>query len=322
MFFSPGTLNDIAGNKLALTTLGAMLVKKEMAPKAYIFDGPSGVGKTAVAKLFLGNFGKVIVASDTGFSDMDDVDCILVESVETLSPQSMSRLVTLIDSQTCYVALTTVSYFKLPPILKSRAYRVSLSNLPDEALSGLLAKVCGVHHADYDAGALKLVSRLAGGNPGIALTMLQGLLVHGKITTNLVKKEPVSLEDGCSRTLTALPNLPKAIGIVEELGLSHTADEIIDQLFTSYAMSYFDEGVTPTLKNYRNVASIFLKWKSGENLPLVAIPLLLKELSESEKGHREVIENEEVQIKAETPPRELGARELAQLLGAEILESE
>ena len=43
----------MVGNKIALNTLRAILDKKSMAPTIYIFEGASGVGKTALAKFFL-----------------------------------------------------------------------------------------------------------------------------------------------------------------------------------------------------------------------------------------------------------------------------
>jgi len=316
-FFSPATLNDIAGNQAALDTLRAILDKPELAPRAYILDGPSGVGKTTVGQLFLKNFGKVTTAIPTVLAFDNDFECILVENVDTIA--DVSHLVELIDSQDPFVCMTTMSYFKLPSVLKSRAYRVSLSNLTKDALAGLIIKACAEHKLTYtQEGVMELV-KLSEGNPGKALTHLNICALKGALTLDNIASETRTIEQECHSALTALPNVPEAIRIVTDLSLHYPPEEIINKLFTAYSVGYFQSTMPEILAGMHNITTIFLKWHSINNLPKESLPLLIKELSEAHLLKNIVQTSIPVSgIKTVAPPRELGGRELARAMGASI----
>jgi DNA polymerase III gamma/tau subunit len=320
-FYKPESLNDIAGNKIALQNLGAILVKKELAPKAYIIDGPSGVGKTSVANIFLKHFGTVVTPKLDELDIMDIPECLILENLTDVNNTTAEQIAKLIDSERAYVVITTHNFARLPQVLRTRAFRIQLTLLSDESLQGLLFKVSNEKkiHMDLD-GAAQICLR-AKGNPGQALTLLHGVsLKSDQVNGGAVRYEPEAYSEIAYKILNS--HLADAIKLVQTLDLH--PDEIIDQLFTAFSQMFFNDSLPSYLSNYKNVTAIFLKWKSGKNLPLESLPLLLKELRESNMKFVDfsAVANptdSRARIRPVAPPRELGPSELSYQLGAEII---
>lgn len=320
-FYKPESLNDIAGNKIALQNLGAILVKKELAPKAYIIDGPSGVGKTTVASIFLKHFGTVITPKLDELDIMDVPECLILENLTDVNTSTADQIARLIDSEKAYVVMTTHNYARLPQVLRTRAFRVQLTLLSDESLQGLLFKVSNEKKIQLDLDGANQIKIRANGNPGKALTLLHGISLKGEeVNGNAVKYEPEGYSEIATRILNS--HLVDAIKLVQTLDLH--PDEIVDQLFTAFSKMFFNETLPSYLSNYKNVTTIFLKWKSGKNLPLESLPLLLKELRDSNMKVFDVSmvanpTDSRARTRPVAPPRELGPSELSYQLGAEII---
>lgn len=303
-FFKPQTLNDIAGNKAALESVEAILSRKDLAPRSYLVDGPSGVGKSEVARLILESFGGPEATH-------------LVDNVESLASLEVEQLARLIDSDTKYVVMIATDIYKVHATLKNRAYRVPLAGLSSEALTGLLAKVCAANKLDYSLGGLALVAKNAHGNPRRGLVTLQAVASRGAVTEEAVSMELPDLEDSC---LAILQNItkPQAMTDIIKLGENHPTDEIVDKLFTAFSVAVFTGSLPPQLQRTKRTISIFLRWKSGVNLPSESLPLLLRELADADKPDTEAQMARPVEVLP--PPWELGVKELARALNAEILE--
>ena len=317
-FYKPQSLNDIAGNKIALQNLGAILVKKDLAPKAYIIDGPSGVGKTAVANIFLQQFGTVATPKLDELDIMDIPECIILENLSDVNTVTADQIARVIDSEKAFVVMTTHNFSRLPQTLRTRAYRIQLSELSDDSLQGLIFKVCSEKNIQCDMTGIGQICQRAKGNPGKALTMLHGASLRGEINSS-VRCEPKAATEVAYKILKS--NLADAIKLVQTLEIH--PDEIVDELFTAYSKMYFANTISSHLSNYKNVTSIFLKWKSGKNLPPESLPLLLKELADSGEVTSSQFEvsmvTEPVKTRPVSKPRVLGPSELSHQLGAEIL---
>lgn len=320
-FYKPESLNDIAGNKIALQNLGAILFKKELAPRAYIIDGPSGVGKTTVANIFLKQFGKVVTPKLDELDITGIPECLVLENLTDVNNTTAEQIARLIDSEKAYVVMTTHNFARLPQVLRTRAFRVQLTLLSDESLQGLLFKVSNEKKIRVDLEGASQIRLRAKGNPGQALTLLHALsLKSDEINGDMVKYEPEAYSEIACKILNS--HLADAIKLVQILDLH--PDEIIDQLFTSFSKMFFSESLPSYLSNYKNVTAIFLKWKSGKNLPLESLPLLLKELRESNKKFIDFSAGADpadfrARTRSVAPPRELGPSELSYQLGAEII---
>jgi len=323
LFYKPQSLNDIAGNKIALQNLGAILLKKELAPRAYIIDGPSGVGKTTVAKIFLSHFGEVAVIRPDELDIADIPECLILENIADINHSTTEQIAKLIDSDKHFVVITTQNYYRLPQTLKTRAYRIQLGLLNEESLRGLICKVAQEKSIHYDLNGLYQLCIRAEGNPGKVLTLLHGAsltAMRGEINGS-VRFEPLELDNRIKELFSL--SLPEAIKLVRTIEAS--ADDIVDQLFTSYSLMYFNNAIPQHLSNYKNVTSIFLKWKGARDLPSESLPLLLKELANSEeatdmKFHEISMVKEPVNPRCViVQPRELGPSELSGMLGAEII---
>jgi hypothetical protein len=316
-FYKPESLNDIAGNKIALQNLGAILIKKELAPKAYIIDGPSGVGKTAVANLFLKHFGQVVTPKLDELDIMDAPECMLLENLTDVNSGTADQVAKLIDSEKTVIVMTTHNYSRLPQVLRTRAFRVQLTNLSSDSIQGLLVKVSSEKKIQLDLTGAGHISVRSNGNPGKALTLLHGLSLKGDIDGQAVRYEPEDHSDIAYRILKS--PLAEGVKLLQVMDLH--PDEIVDELFTAFSKMFFSDTIPSYLSNYKSVTSIFLRWKSGKNLPLESLPLLLKELRDSNLKFTDssVSNYEPVKKRPEAQPRELGPSELSYQLGAEIL---
>ena len=339
-FFEPKALSDIVGNKIALTTLRAILEKKDKAPTMYIFEGASGVGKTALTKFFLKELTgcspkKFNINSYADIPEWDDLGNfpVIFEEAARIPKESWDTICNIHDGpkpHPVFVFITS-DYFKLPPQIKTRAYRVQLSRLTQEEMVGFLSKICAEHDISYELSALGIIAKLTKGNPKEGIKFLQVVSNQGPITTESVSSVvPVELEAGCNAILSRLiPNFAGAIDALDKLELVYPAFDIIDGLFSAYSNAVFNrnespilEGICSNLSNYKRITEIFIKWKSGVSLPSNCLPLLLKELAES----NEVTTSTQIGVtyqaatKKQTPVWEIGPSELARLCSAEIVE--
>jgi hypothetical protein len=339
-FFEPKTLSDMVGNKVALNTLRAILDKKDMAPQLYIFEGASGVGKTALAKFFLKEltgtapkkFNPNAYSEIPEWGDLGSSPIIFEEAVR-IPKESWDTICNIHDGtkpHPVFVFITS-DYFKLPPQIKTRAYRVQLSKLTQDEMMGFLSRICAEHDISYELSALGAIAKLTKGVPKEGIKFLQAVSLQGPITAESVSAvAPVELEAGCNAILSRLvPNFSGAINALDKLELSYSTTDIIDGLLSAYSNAVFNrndspifEGICSNLSNYRKMTDIFLKWKSGVSLPSNCLPLLLKELAESDEvvASSQTGVTTQVATKKQQPVWEVGASEFARLCNAEVVE--
>ncbi len=341
-FFEPKALSDVVGNRLALNTLRAILDKKGMAPRIYIFEGPSGVGKTAIAKFFLKELSgespkKFNIEAYANIPDWEDLgeSPVLFEEAVRIPKDSWDHICKIADSSKPhpYLVFTTTDYFKLPQQIKSRAFRVQLSKLSTEEAIGFMSKICAEHDIPYELSALQTLSKLTKGVPKEAIKALHLLSLSGPITNDAVASmAPVELESGCYAILNRLiPDFQGALTALEKLDLFYSSHDIINGLFTAYSFALFNratsplyEGICCNLSNYKKISDIFLKWKSALAIPSECLPLLLKELSESNLDTYSSTSTTPAVATTPAPRkpvvREIGVSEFARLCNAEIVE--
>ena len=337
-FFEPKSLSDIVGNKSAINTLRAILNKREMSPKMYIFEGVSGVGKTAIAKFFLKEltgvspkrFNTQSYADIPSWGDMGEAP-ILFEDASRIPKDSWDTICNAFDKGKHPIfAFTVTDFFKLPQQVKTRALRVQLSKLSSEECIGFLSRVCAEHSITYELSALTVIAKITKGVPKEMIKMLQIVSLNGDITIETVSDlAPVDLETGCNAILSRLiPDFNGALTALDKLDLVYSSEEIINTLFTAYSNAVFNrnnspiyEGIYSNLSNYRKMTEIFIKWKRGLALPSDSLPLLLKELSECDEDYvPKTAAQTTAEAKKSTSAWEVGVSEFAKLCNAEIVE--
>ena len=333
----PQSLNDIVGNKTSIDLLRAIITryssdKKLIIPHIFIVDGPSGAGKTIVSKLFikelLGELPRKFdfrqYPSLSTWEDLADYSSILFEDAHNIFKDSWDFLCVLMDlpSFNSFFIFTTTDYAKLPASVKSRAFRIPVTNLDESETVGLLSHICSLFESNYQLGALQHIAQMAKGNPKAAMTMLQKCDLLGEITLDNAKAvAPNELDSTCHSILCKLGSGALVEAQRELAALKHPAELIIDTLFTTYAAMYLKKlpGLGSKLSDLSKITEIFLRWKGGIAIDISCLPLLLSELFEDPRKHTIAVEYEEPVSRDEPIPREVGARELARLLHAKVV---
>lgn len=337
-FFEPKSLSDVVGNKSAINTLRAILNKKEMAPKMYIFEGVSGVGKTAISRFFLKEltgvapkkFNTHSYLEIPSWGNMGDAP-IVFEDANRIPKDSWDTICNAFDKGKHPIfAFTVTDYFKLPQQVKTRALRVQLSRLSSEECVGFLSRICAEHSITYELSALTIIAKLTKGVPKEMIKTLQLVSMSGDVTVDMVNElAPIDLEIGCNAILSRLiPDFNGALTALDKLDLVYSTEEIINTLFTAYSNAVFNknsspiyEGICSNLSNYRKMTEIFIKWKRGLTLPSDSLPLLLKELSECDEDYAPKINSQSSgEAKKSVSEWEVGVAEFAKLCNAEIVE--
>ena len=337
------SFNDIVGNKTSTDLLKTIVSRRVSGetrilatPQAYIIDGPSGAGKTALAKLFvkefLGEFPKKFdfrqYSKLSSWEDLLEYPSILFEDAHTIPKESWDYLCIQLDSSAfnSVFVFTTTDYARLPANIKSRAFRVPLSNLTEDETVGLLSSLCAKFELNYALGALKYMAQATQGNPNAAMTLLQKCDMIGEITIeNAMKIAPNDLDSSCVAILTSICNggVIEAQRELARLSTSSTPEAIVNGLFTTYSAMYLGKIPSSNLAKLEldYTTGLFLKWKQGMAIDSICLPLLLAELAFPPKRPQMIMgDYEEAAVdKTEPVQREIGARELARILHAKVV---
>lgn len=289
---------EIHGNKTSLGLLEAMLQKRELIPRGIVLEGPSGCGKSLIAKKFLESLtsSSVLTISPTKFdtiSSLEDLysSCIIFDNCHLLTKEQWLTLSQILDASKFlgYFVFITPEPQKLPPVIKSRVFRISISRLSEEDSLNYLLNLCAVHQKDYQLGALKELARKTKGTPSEMNTLFKVCTSLGGVTKdNLERCSCSDLEDISIKLLLSLGEPEQSFALLERLLDNHSPKEIIDQLFTTYskAVLYKNQPVWRTIysryPDFHKKTHIFLNWLKAESLPGDSLYLMVKELSEEE----------------------------------------
>jgi DNA polymerase III delta prime subunit len=179
-------------------TLGALerRVTGPGRPHAYLFTGPSGVGKTTLARIVGGMLDATIEEIDAASNSGVDAMRELVEAAHYRVPGAHTRLIIVDECQRLsraawdaalkvleeppahlYWALCTTELSKVPDTIVSRCHHVRLNPLDDRDIMTLLLDVLEAEGwADtINDDVLELVMQEAEGLPRLALTHLQNV---------------------------------------------------------------------------------------------------------------------------------------------------
>lgn len=298
-FWAPVSLNQIVGNTRSLELLRAILENRDRAPSCYVLDGLNGVGKNAMAKLFLHELFpdvKPKVVQPEFFTqtlqqeDLDEYTCLIWDHAERLSTEQADQLCAYLDrSDVKSVSVfLCVNYNKVHKGLRARALRIPCLKPSRADLVGLLGSICASHHLNFELEALNLIAARSSDTPSRAILDLQAISVMGGVTTKTVCKLQVNIEEQAIQLLTNIdhPDIMKMASLIKDM---HPMEELIDALFEVYSTAFYDSTkslgvIAEKLSNYKRVGDIFIKWKSVVAPPSSALFILIKELADSRKA--------------------------------------
>lgn len=192
-FYRPKKLDDVVGQDVAARALSGVI--KRGASRVFLLSGPSGVGKTTMARIaarMMGcednNVRDVNAAVNTGIDAMRGIQeiahyrplgksawrALVLDECHRLSGQAWDSLLKALEEPPPCVAwfLCTTDPRKVPQTIKTRCTAITLSSVSDADLRKLLQRVTAAEKMSVARDVLDAVVSEAGGS---ARQMLQNL---------------------------------------------------------------------------------------------------------------------------------------------------
>lgn len=191
----PNQLSDVFGNENAIASLRALLKKKEDFPTAILIYGPTGCGKTTIARIIkkeLGcrdeDFTELNMANTRGIDTIREIiqasnygtfsggaKIYLIDECHKLTNDAQNALLKVLEDTPpkVYFILCTTDPEKVIATVRNRCSTFKVSTLPSFIISSLLEKVCRAEGKSIAKDVLKEITRVGKGSPRSSLNLLE-----------------------------------------------------------------------------------------------------------------------------------------------------
>lgn len=224
--YRPKLWKEVLGQKTVVRSLVKVLDQKRN--RTFLLTGPSGVGKTTIARLIATHVGcepaaiiEIDGATNTGIDDMREVAarlqyasidgsprCVIVDEVHAVSRQAFQSLLKVLEEPPpdVYWVLCTTEADRVPNQIKTRCAVYNLKAVGEDEIYNLLKMVKGQEELTIADDDLKLVVSAAEGSVRQSLVYLAecGDLSKSKSIMRVLEKgsDPKEVIDLCRLMLS------------------------------------------------------------------------------------------------------------------------
>lgn len=191
--YRPVSFEDVIGQDAVVTSLAKMI--KRNASQAFLFSGPSGTGKTTLARIAASEMGclaqdvlEIDAATYTGIDAMRQIQevirykpfgegqirAIIMDEAHALSRQSWQSLLKVVEEPPAHVMwiFCTTERLKVPITIVTRCASFTLKPVSDTNLTDLVSRIAKIEGIKLKDDIRGLVVKEAGGSPRQALVNL------------------------------------------------------------------------------------------------------------------------------------------------------
>ena len=262
----PQTFKDVIGQDAAVRALQRAL--EADASHAYLLTGPSGTGKTTLARLAATALGaggldirEIDAASDTGIDDMRAVTegimyrpmggtatVIIVDEAHGLTKQAKGSLLKSLEEPPAWVYwfLCTTDPTRIPTNIRTRCISIELQPVRQSVLTEWLDKIDKADNLGVSQPITSLCVKTALGSPRQALANL-GLCLAAKdreeAASLLKTAEDESQAVELARALIKGSSWPVLVNVI--MGLKDTPPETVRRVVQAYVAKVLTSGKNP-----------------------------------------------------------------------------